>query len=669
MGCIQSSKRRRFTPPWGLRKLKAENGYNGGTGGNDDEKKKKGGGFNNNGDKLFSSSHYESHDQVKPLEEIIVNDDDKKGTIINGDPSTTVVAVEAAAAGKDGGGGGGGSKSQRVVLKKIGGEDYVDGWPKWLVDNIPKDVLASLVPKSADSYDKLAKIGQGTYSNVYKARDRDSGKIVALKKVRFDTSEPESIKFMAREIMVLQKLDHPNVIKLEGIATSRMQYSLYLVFDYMVSDLTRIISRPSQRLTEPQVKCYMNQLLLGLQHCHERGILHRDIKGSNLLIDKNGMLKIADFGLANFYVPKPKRPLTTRVVTLWYRAPELLLGATDYGVGIDLWSAGCLLAEMFVGRPIMPGRTEVEQIHRIFKLCGSPAEDYWKIMRLPTSFRPPQHYKPTFQEAFKDFPASSLALLSSLLSLNPSYRGTAASALQSQFFTTNPLACELSGLPVIQKPEDEAAKSNTRKKRKKPKKKATTGQTSEGSSKKQTGSMGKDDADQSPKELEKISEEESTTHSQDTATTISVFSQEAGGNSTSSSTSSSLKPVREEEQQQLLLPTMNQLAGRIHPSFSPVGLPQLQDRSALRTEAHPSASKNIQNNFTLLQASVSDILHHHHGCGGGRSAAADGPGMQHYRRSLSTLDFCALDPDKISKLFGLDDDHRGHLVNKPRFDV
>lgn len=110
-----------------------------------------------------------------------------------------------------------------------------------------------------------------------------------------------------------------------------------------------------------QVKCYMYQLLSGLQHCHDRGILHRDIKGSNLLIDKNGMLKIADFGLANYYTHG--RPLTNRVVTLWYRAPELLLGATNYGVGIDLWSAGCLLAEMFLGRPIMPGRTEVTIIY------------------------------------------------------------------------------------------------------------------------------------------------------------------------------------------------------------------------------------------------------------------------------------------------------------------
>ena len=98
----------------------------------------------------------------------------------------------------------------------------------------------------------MLQVGQGTYSNVYKARDRDTGKIVALKKVRFDTSEPESVKFMAREITILRQLDHPNVVKLEGLATSRMQYSLYLVFDFMQSDLARVISRP-ERLTEPQV--------------------------------------------------------------------------------------------------------------------------------------------------------------------------------------------------------------------------------------------------------------------------------------------------------------------------------------------------------------------------------------------------------------------------------
>lgn len=103
----------------------------------------------------------------------------------------------------------------------------------------------------------------------------------------------------------------------------------------------------------------MQQLLSGLEHCHNRRVLHRDIKGSNLLIDSGGVLKIADFGLASFFDPNHKHPMTSRVVTLWYRPPELLLGATDYGVGVDLWSAGCILAELLAGRPIMPGRTEV----------------------------------------------------------------------------------------------------------------------------------------------------------------------------------------------------------------------------------------------------------------------------------------------------------------------
>ncbi|XP_057972590.1 probable serine/threonine-protein kinase At1g54610 [Malania oleifera] len=322
------------------------------------------------------------------------------------------------------------------------------GWPSWLVA-AAGDAIQGWTPRRANTFEKLDKIGQGTYSNVYKARDLITGKIVALKKVRFDNLEPESVRFMAREILVQRRLDHPNVIKLEGLVTSRMSCSLYLVFEYMEHDLAGLVACQGVKFTEPQVKCYMKQLLLGLEHCHSQGVLHRDIKGSNLLIDNEGILKIADFGLATFYDPGHRQPMTSRVVTLWYRPPELLLGATFYSVGVDLWSAGCILGELLAGKPIMPGRTEVEQLHKIFKLCGSPSEEYWKKSKLPnaTLFKPQQPYKRCVAETFKDFPASSLPLIETLLSTDPAERGSATAALNSGFFTTEPHACEPSSLP------------------------------------------------------------------------------------------------------------------------------------------------------------------------------------------------------------------------------
>ncbi|KAK6130445.1 hypothetical protein DH2020_035855 [Rehmannia glutinosa] len=320
--------------------------------------------------------------------------------------------------------------------KHIHGEQVAAGWPSWLVA-VAGEALSGWTPRRADTFEKLDKasefsIGQGTYSNVYKARDTITGKIVALKKVRFDNLEPESVRFMAREILILRRLDHPNVVKLKH-------------------DLAGLSSSPGIKFTEPQVKCYVHQLLSGLEHCHNRNVLHRDIKGSNLLIDDGGVLKIADFGLASFFDPDKKQPMTSRVVTLWYRPPELLLGATDYGVGVDLWSAGCILAELFAGKPIMTGRTEVEQLHRIFKLCGSPSEEYWKKSKLPhaTIFKPQQAYKRRIAEAFKDFPPSSLPLIETLLAIDPAERQTATAALRSEFFTTKPYACDPSSLPSI----------------------------------------------------------------------------------------------------------------------------------------------------------------------------------------------------------------------------
>ncbi|KAL8475752.1 hypothetical protein ACS0TY_028422 [Phlomoides rotata] len=322
------------------------------------------------------------------------------------------------------------------------------GWPPWLA-SVAGDAIQGWLPLRSDAYERLDKIGQGTYSNVYRARDLKTGNTVAVKKVRFDNFHPESVKFMAREILILRKLNHPNIMKLEGIITSRLSCTVYLVFEYMEHDLAGLLSCPQVKFTDSQIKCLMKQLLSGLGHCHSRGIMHRDIKCSNILVNNEGVLKIADFGLAYFTKPKDQQPLTSRVVTLWYRPPELLLGSTSYCETVDLWSAGCVFAELFIGRPILKGRNEVEQLHKIFKLCGSPSDDYWKTSKLPlaTMFKPQQPYESTLVERCKEFPKGAVCLIEMLLSVEPHKRGSASSALDSEYFNTKPYACEPSSMP------------------------------------------------------------------------------------------------------------------------------------------------------------------------------------------------------------------------------
>ncbi|KAI3953809.1 hypothetical protein MKW98_017633 [Papaver atlanticum] len=336
----------------------------------------------------------------------------------------------------------------RNLHRHVEGEQVAAGWPSWL-SAVAGEAIHGWIPLRAESFEKLEKIGQGTYSSVFRARELATGRMLALKKVRFDNFEPESVRFMSREIMILRKLDHPNVMKLEGLITSRLSTSVYLVFEYMEHDIAGLSSCPDIQFSESQVKCYMHQLLSGLEHCHSRGIMHRDIKGSNLLVSDDGVLKIADFGLANFVSVGHIQPLTSRVVTLWYRPPELLLGSTSYGQSVDLWSVGCLFAELLLGKPILKGRTEVEQLHKIFKLCGSPPDEYWKKFKLPhaTIFKPQNSNASCLSVTCKDLPTTALNLMQTLLSIEPYKRGTASAALKSKYFTTRPYACHASSLP------------------------------------------------------------------------------------------------------------------------------------------------------------------------------------------------------------------------------
>ncbi|TKY65136.1 serine/threonine-protein kinase [Spatholobus suberectus] len=361
-----------------------------------------------------------------------------------------------------------GSLRGSVSLRFVEAEQIAAGWPPWLT-SAAGEAIQGWVPLKTDSFERLDKIGQGTYSSVFQAREVETGRMVALKKVRFDKFQAEGIRFMAREIIILRTLDHPNIMKLEGIITSQLSNSIYLVFEYMEHDLAGLVASPDIKFTDPQIKCYMRQLLSGIEHCHLRGIMHRDIKVSNILVNNEGILKIGDFGLANTLSPNSKQPLTSRVVTLWYRPPELLMGSTNYGVSVDLWSVGCVFAELLLEKPILKGRTEVEQLHKIFKLCGSPPDEFWKKSKLPlaTMFKPQTNYGSSLRERCRGFPVTTVNLLETLLSIDPSKRGTASSALMSEYFSTKPYACNPSLLPKYPPSKEMDAKNREDVRRKK----------------------------------------------------------------------------------------------------------------------------------------------------------------------------------------------------------
>ncbi|CAH1722427.1 unnamed protein product [Aphis gossypii] len=227
-----------------------------------------------------------------------------------------------------------------------------------------------------DAYDKLEKIGEGTYGVVYKCMERSSKEIVAVKKIRMEM-EDEGIPATAiREISILKELNHPNIVNLREILMDDSR--LYLVFEFVPMDLKKFIdSRPKKHLDENITKSFTYQLLVAIYYCHVRRILHRDLKPQNILVDiKNNILKVADFGLGRTF-GLPIRVYTHEVVTLWYRAPEVLLNTQRYGCPIDMWSVACIFAEMAGGKPLFQGDSEIDQLFHIFRrLCSGRHKMY-----------------------------------------------------------------------------------------------------------------------------------------------------------------------------------------------------------------------------------------------------------------------------------------------------
>ncbi|KAL8124076.1 cyclin-dependent kinase D-3-like [Apium graveolens] len=299
--------------------------------------------------------------------------------------------------------------------------------------------------KVADRYLKREVLGEGTYGVVFKAIDTKTGQTVAIKKIRIG-KQKEGVNFTAlREIKLLKELKDPNIIEL--IDAFPHKENLHLVFEFMETDLEAVIRDRNIVLSPADIKSFLQMTLKGLAFCHKKWVLHRDMKPNNLLIGPKGQLKLADFGLARIF-GSPDRRFTHQVFARWYRAPELLFGAKQYGPGVDVWAAACIFAELLLRRPFLQGNSDIDQLGKIFAAFGTPKPTQWPDMiYLPDyveyQYVPGQPLRTLFPMASDD----TLDLLSKMFMYDPKTRISAQEALEHRYFTSGPLPTEPISLP------------------------------------------------------------------------------------------------------------------------------------------------------------------------------------------------------------------------------
>jgi serine/threonine protein kinase len=287
-----------------------------------------------------------------------------------------------------------------------------------------------------ERYQRLEKLGEGTYATVFKGKSRLGGEIVALKEIHLDAEEGAPSTAI-REISLMKELKHPNIVRLMDVIHT--ENKLTLVFEFMDQDLKKYMDTTARAthgaLDVVAIRQFMFQLLRGIAYCHENRVLHRDLKPQNLLINKRGALKLGDFGLARAF-GIPVNTFSNEVVTLWYRAPDVLLGSRMYSTSIDIWSAGCIMAEMYTGRPLFPGTTNEDQLQKIFRMMGTPTEQTWpNVSQLP-EFKPNQQYYPpqTIYHILPTIDHLGLDLLNRMLQYQPQLRISAKDALNHAYF-------------------------------------------------------------------------------------------------------------------------------------------------------------------------------------------------------------------------------------------
>eukprot|EP00697_Spironema_sp_BW2_P015726 gnl/Spiro4/6686_TR3447_c0_g1_i1.p1 gnl/Spiro4/6686_TR3447_c0_g1~~gnl/Spiro4/6686_TR3447_c0_g1_i1.p1 ORF type:complete len:544 (-),score=104.29 gnl/Spiro4/6686_TR3447_c0_g1_i1:55-1662(-) len=326
----------------------------------------------------------------------------------------------------------------------------------------PRGPLGLSGCRKVEDFDHLGKIDSGTYGVVYRARDKITGEIVALKKIKME-NETEGFPITSlREIHILLKMKHRNIVDVKEIVVGKKTDQIYMVMEFMEHDLKKVMElmKAPNRFSPSEVKCIMQQLLSATNYMHTNWVIHRDLKCSNLLFNNKGQLKVCDFGLARHY-GDPLRPMTPVVVTLWYRAPELLLGAPMYTCAVDMWSVGCIFAELLLKKALFEGHSEPEQLQKIFEVVGTPTAESWpEFPNLPGSQKITFKRYPNILR--RKFPAHELLasnatsmtengfdLLQRMLMCNPARRITAEEALNHPYFTEAPLPKREDQMPTF----------------------------------------------------------------------------------------------------------------------------------------------------------------------------------------------------------------------------
>eukprot|EP00049_Salpingoeca_infusionum_P027718 m.33901 g.33901 ORF g.33901 m.33901 type:complete len:366 (-) comp9693_c0_seq2:318-1415(-) len=292
-----------------------------------------------------------------------------------------------------------------------------------------------------DVYEKLNRIDEGTFGVVFRVKDKGTGEVFAVKKLKLHKERDGFPITALREINTLLKVNHENIVNVRELVVGDTMDDVFIVMEFVEHDLKALLETMDKPPLRAEVKMLMKQLLCGVAHLHDNWLIHRDLKTSNLLLSHKGILKIADFGLAREF-GSPTHNMTQLVVTLWYRAPELLLGTKEYTTAVDVWSVGCIFAEFLTQQPLFPAKGEIDMIHKVFKMLGTPNDDIWPgYSELPTvqkvKFR--QHPAGELQRQFGAvIGRTGMDLLTNLLTYDPAQRITAEEAFDHPWFTEHP---------------------------------------------------------------------------------------------------------------------------------------------------------------------------------------------------------------------------------------